>query len=200
MVLALLLAALAGAPAASPAPPVRPSLPSFDPAPWAAQGPARVSVSRGRAMLVRGEDVRILVRDSEPVSVAGSAYVELGSRARAEIAFPGRGSLRVEGPAALEWSPAGRGETPVVELERFERLEVEVRGERFRLELPQAWAFDVRRAALALESLPSGALVVHHHGGDGVRVLSRVPRPQQDWPRKIEAGRRVRLRPYSDEG
>jgi len=156
---------------------------------------ARVSVLRGRAMLVRGEDVRILVRDSEPATVPGSAHLELGSRAQVEIAWPGRGSLRVEGPATLEWSAPARGERSVVELERFERMEIEVRSASLLFELPQAWAFDVRRAALAVESLPSGALVVRHHGGEDVRVLSRVPREDDRWPRRIAAGERARLQP-----
>ncbi|MEW6072733.1 MAG: hypothetical protein AB1726_09105 [Planctomycetota bacterium] len=155
---------------------------------------AEVQVSSGRLTVVQGEEIETLVPGRPPRILAGPAYLEASPGAAVEIVWRGLASLRLSGRAQLEWEiePAAP-EEPIVRVARAASLEVEARRGTVHLELPAAWALAVRGAALGLSVRAGGAVLVSHHGGAEVRVLSRVPRPDVEWPRRIRGGDRVTL-------
>ena len=158
--------------------------------------PAVVRVLSGRMSLVQGETIRTRTKGSAPLRVEGGAYLECGPASEVEISWRGRCSLRIRGSAALEWEAApGDPATPHLRVVRSTRLDVEVRRGGMELDLPHGWTMEVERAVLGLRELPDGTLEIRHHGGRSVRVRSRVPRPAEDWPRRIAGGERARLFP-----
>jgi hypothetical protein len=144
---------------------------------------AALTVRAGRASLVQGEDVRVLTRASKPRAVRGEAYAEVAVLAEVELSWPGSASLRVRGPAALEWTPDGD-----VRVLRAERLELEVRRGVRRLALPGGWSLAVERGAIGAGETPSGDWRVEHRGG------SAVPLAKDGEPAgALQGGARVRL-------
>lgn len=188
LALPLALAALAaGAPAGRSAP--RPALDGP-----AAGRPAAfdVRVLRGRARLAQEESVRTLTPPDGPGSGAGEAALGLGSGAAVEVAWRALGSMRLAGPAEVEWGTAPEtGELEVI-VGAAAALEVEARRSSLRLELAHGWRLEVAQAALQIAEDPHGGWVVRHHGGAPARVRSRVPREER-WPRVVRPGEEIRL-------
>ena len=180
---ALLCAALAGADAderkdVPPRPPVEVVL----------------KVLSGRASLVQGEKVETLTRVGGAREIAGKAYLELGTGSELELAWPGLSSVRLTGPAALEWTPPGADPMRIkLRLLRFDRLEAEVRRGSYVLDLPQAWSLDLGRGAISIEERPQGDLVITHRGGEDAKLRSRVQRAGK-LPDRVTSGQRLRLR------
>jgi len=195
---ALLLAALPLAPAgASPSATVeRAVAASRAPAPV----PVVLRIGRGRALLAEGDGpVRLATSAAGALELAEPVFLELGVGARAEVRWPGRASLRLEGPAVVSWAPAplDPSETggPVrCEVVQLGSAEVEVRRGGLALGFERdRWDLAVGRGALHLAGQPDGALELRHHGGKDVRVRTRVLRPPGTWPAVVRAGARVRL-------
>ena len=158
-----------------------------------------VDLYAGRGRLLQGEQVRTLTRFHSRVEVRGPAYVELGPGGELELAWRGRSSLRVHGPAALEWHPprpAGEGRPATAEvtsLLRFKRLEAEVRRGGQVLHLPQGWTVRLGRAALHAAESATGELTLLHRGG-AEAVVSR-PGSEDAAPVKLGTGQALRLPP-----
>jgi hypothetical protein len=144
---------------------------------------AALTVRAGRASLVQGEEVRVLTRASKPVEVRGEAYAEVAVLGEIELCWPGSASLRVRGPAALEWAPNGE-----VRVLRAERLELEVRRGVRRLALPGGWSLAVERGAIGAGETASGDWLVEHRGGLDV-PLAKAGEPAG----ALQGGARVRL-------
>jgi len=146
--------------------------------------------------LVEGETIHTRTKGSAPLRVEGGAYLECGPTAEVEIAWRGRGSLRITGSASLEWEGSPEDpDAPLVRVVSFTGLDVEVRRGGMELDLPHGWNVELERAVLGLRELPDATLEIRHHGGRSVRVRSRVPRPAEDWPRRIAGGEHARLAP-----
>ena len=159
-------------------------------------GPAfDVRVDRGRAALVQASSVkRVGARDGS-VPGRGDAALGLGTAAAAEIAWRSRASMRLGGPAEIEWTNLDlTGELQLI-IGSAASVELESRRTGVRIELSQGWGLQAREAALRLEETPNGGWVVRHHGGEPVRVRSRVPRQDGAWPRVLNPGDVARLEP-----
>lgn len=162
-----------------------------------ASAPAyRARLLQGRGLLARGGEVVTLGPEAPAVAGEGPATLVLSSLARGEVAWRSLASLRLEGPAQLEWGADERSGDLRLTLGGAARLDVEARRRALHLELTQGWSLEVSEAALQLEQEPHGGWVVRHHGGRAVRVRSRVPREGQDWPRALRAGDEAHLGPY----
>lgn len=157
-------------------------------------GPAfDVRVLRGRARLAQAEAVVALTAADGSHGSSGAASLGLGTAGQAEIAWRALASLRLEGPAELEWGTrAGSGELELI-VGGAASLEIEARRTALSLELSHGWRLEVAEAALQLSAEPHGGWVVRHHGGQPVRVRSRVPRADEDWPRVVRPGDEIRL-------
>lgn len=159
--------ALALAPAPAPAPPEQRPPVSTE---------AVVRLVAGRATLVQGDEVDHLARVGRSWVARGASYLELGPGGEVEIAWNGLASLRVTGPAALEWERKPyRG--PHVRVLRLKRLEVETRRGGLRLDLGQGWTLELERAALHAAHRFGGGIDVIHHGGTPIRVRSGAEAP-----------------------
>jgi hypothetical protein len=145
---------------------------------------ARLAVHAGRATLVQGEAIAILTRVSARRDVRGEAYVEIGVLGELELAWPGAASLRVSGPAALEWGPSGD-----LRVLRAARLELEVRRGVRAVDLPGGWAVDVGRGAIGAAERATGDWLVENRGGADVAV-----RRDGDAAGAIASGGRALLR------
>ena len=158
-----------------------------------------VSVQRGRARLVQEEETHSLTSSDEALQGRGDAALGVGMGGRAEVAWRSRASLRIAGPAELEWGlRSAKGELQII-AGAAGGLELEARRMPVWLELSHGWRLRAREAALQIQELPTGGWSVKHHGGSAVRVLSRVPREEGSWPRVLVAGDEVRLEPREDE-
>ena len=151
----------------------------------AAQGPlapapsaalqASVRVEIGRALLVSEDHPRARLRAGERQAVAGAAHLEVRTGSRATITWPGRGTLAVEGPAALEWRVADGAHARTtralpeaglwIELHEVRRAAFEGRRGQHRLGLPGGWSLLAGGQAFQLTSSSSGAVRVDHQAG-----------------------------------
>ena len=157
-------------------------------------------VLHGRARLAQGQEVRTLSASDEPYRGRGEAALGLGSEGLAELSWRSRASLRLTGPAELEWSTLdGAGDLQIL-VGAAGTLDLEARRGGVRLELSQGWRLEVGEAALQISQEPQGGWSVRHHGGRAVRVRSRIPREKNDWPRLLRSGERLRLPPSRRSG
>src|SRR5262245_5506438 len=142
-----------------------------------------LAVLAGRATVVQGEEARTWTRATGRRAVEGQAYVEVGPGGEIELAWPGSASVRARGPAALEWDPARD-----VRVLRSLGLEAEARRGVLALSLPLGWRGRLEQAALGVQELPSGDLLVEHRGGKPL-CLERGPGRKE----RLEGGQKRRL-------
>lgn len=151
---------------------------------------AEVRLLRGQAELFDAEGRTALPR-REQLEVPGSAVLELAPGAEVTVTWPGRGSLTVEGPAELGWTPPWQdGQGLVWRVRSAANLRLESRGGRSRLEFPTAGArYVVRRSAISIRTLPGEEIEVRNDAGDPL-LTSGPP---------LRAGRARRLAPAYSE-
>ncbi len=166
---------------------------------WAPQAAAseaaltcRIELERGRAMVVDAEGVTPLGRHDGPLRLEGSGQFELAPGSRAQLAFPNRGSLALEGPASLHWQAGTAGEELHLVFGVFESAEVEVRRGTWRVDLGGNWRLEASRGALSLANLAGGGARITHQGGRRARVWW-IAGPSAQVPEWIAAGMSVRL-------
>ena len=146
-----------------------------------------LSVLAGRASVVQGEQTSTWTRATGRRSVEGEAYVEVGPGGEIELAWPGAASVRARGPAALEWDPERD-----VRVLRAHGLEAEARRGSVTLYLPLGWRGRLEQAALGLQELPTGELLVEHRGGKPLRLEREsggTARLESGQKRRLDAGR-----------
>jgi hypothetical protein len=152
--------------------------------------PVELRVLRGRANLLRGSEVVSRSPAAGAMSVVGPLELELGPGSQAEVLWRGRGSLRVQGPAALSLADtAAQPLEPRVTLLFAGSIELEVRRGTVRLSVGELGELEARRSAVALAELPTGAWSVVHRGGESLRF-----RPAGlEIAREIRGGTSMRL-------
>ena len=172
------------------------------PGSWGAAGateepfvpPTRIRVLEGRATLVH-EGVIERLRTGDRRNHHEAGFLELSTGAEVELRRTGEISLRVTGPAQIEWDASSLEPEEPAEWRvlAVRRLEAEVRRGASRVVLcEQEWTLEASQAAFGLEPALDGSVRVWHHGGASVEVRSRVERGGT-WPAELESGKRVSL-------
>lgn len=146
----------------------------------AAQAPsgalqATVRFETGRGLLVSEDHPSTRLRAGERRTVAGAAHLEVRSGSRVTIGWPGRATLAVEGPAALEWRGAGARVTSTTRALPEDDLRIEFHDVRcaafegrrgqHRLDLPGGWSLVAGGQAFRTISSSNGAVRVEHQAG-----------------------------------
>ncbi len=157
--------------------------------PLQAAAPVELEVERGRARLLEGDEVLSLLASSGRREIRGPVHVELGPRSEVVIAWRGRMSLNVRGPAALWIAADPNPLEPRVELFFCAAADLEVRRGTLRVALAGGLELEARRSAAALVELAQGALEIFHRGGEPLRL--RGPSPETT--RTLASGSRTRL-------
>lgn len=152
-----------------------------------------MTVERGRALFVSDHGVVPVSRGRGCLVHEGAGQLELAPGSRARIAWPGRCSVDLVGPASLGWRPDTPSEALRLDLVAVRAAELEVRQGRVRADLPGAWRLDLGEGAYGLEELPSGGVQLEHQAGRVARATwvggaGYAPPPAEVWP-----GERVRL-------
>jgi hypothetical protein len=189
----LVLALLAGAPAAPPAAPdVLPREERRGP-----EEPARVHVREGRATLLWEGGRRLLLEGETLADVRGTAFLKVGAGSIAELSFRERASLRIEGPAEVEWDPPSADEGPVWRALAFHGLDLEVRrGDAVVVLVRHRWQLQGTSGALQVTRAVGDAAKVHNRGGRAF-VLRRLAEEGEDpgEPVVLASGERRTLPP-----
>jgi hypothetical protein len=138
----------------------------------------RVSVLRGRAVLVDEDGSRRLLGTAEDFQAPEKAHLELGAGAEARLTWTGQASLRLWGPASIDWQPwiprvksADREPGLAWRVTELAWADLEVRRGVHRIELPGNWSARVEQSAIHLRSLPWGPIEVRHHAGSVLQML-----------------------------
>lgn len=143
---------------------------------------ARLAVQAGSARLATAAGVIELAPGREPPTVDGAAHLQVDPRAEIELGWPRRASLRVTGPAALEWHG---GDPATVRLLHARAAHAESRGAPLTLHLAGGWTVEPEGSLLHVEAVPGGgwrvghdagrpATLVHPAGADGTRPRTRL--------------------------
>jgi len=172
--------------------------PASDPAllAFVSEAGVRVEVLAGRALWVEDHGVEQTLTGESRRLGTGRVHLEVPAGSLVRLGWEGIGSLRIEGPAALEWH--WEGSRPVWSLHEIGRIDVEVRRGEPRLWLPNGWESRLGEGALRLTTLTSGVPLVEHRAGVLQRLVWRGDartRPPVD----LQAGQRRPL-PEPDDG
>lgn len=156
-------------------------------------------VERGRAVCAGADSSRVIMASSGLVELTGRTHLELGGGAEVQVVFPGRASLRVLGPASLEWGatpPVGSREPLTWNFFRGAEINLEVRRHGVELELPNDWQLRLEGGALRLASTIDGAFVLTNDAGPVATAtyLGGDARPPVD----VRAGASSRLGPIDE--
>ncbi len=152
-----------------------------------------MTVERGRALFVSDHGVVPVSRGRGCLVHEGGGQLELAPGARARVAWPGRCSVDLVGPASLGWRTDAPGEPLRLDLVAVRAAELEVRQGGLRAGLPGAWRLDLDEGAYGLLELPTGGVQLDHQAGRVARATwvggaGAAPPPAEVWP-----GQRVRL-------
>lgn len=148
-----------------------------------------VRVTEGSARLLVTDGVRLLDPTAGATPIEGAvAGLDAGAASALEILWRGQASASLRGPLTLELE-AG----PILTLERFQTVELEVRRGRLELDLGAFGRLAVTRGALRLRSLPDGVAEILNRGGSSLEVTRAGASPLT-----IAPGRSLRLRAASD--
>lgn len=139
---------------------------------------ASVLVEEGRAWLVGRSEPAMGLREGQRVSApAEGGHLEVRAGSRAVVRWPGRASLTLEGPAAVEWRPgraAADANTGVpalptsgldLHLHDLRRAAFEGRRGEHRLFLGRDWVLPIQGQAVRVEQCSPEAVRVEHQAG-----------------------------------
>lgn len=112
-------------------------------------------------------------------------HLRFGAMSEAELGWMGKGSLRVQGPAAVEWTGAPFGGETLGLLE-FARVQLEVRVGKLGIRLPGEVLLVAEHGAFELLSRSTGAYGVHNLGGNKASLF--VPAVGGPERRQLAAG------------
>jgi hypothetical protein len=169
-------------------------------------GQVRIEVLEGRAQLVTAERVEQLAPNAAPRASSAAGHLTVRAASRLRLTWPGRASVLVQGPAALEWHAdvgvpgpdgapgrAAAADTLVLAVVELGQLDVEVRRGVLQLSLPESWRASLCGVAVQLAALPSGAVELVHHAGAPVELEWTGERSASRPPIRVPAGSSVRL-------
>lgn len=153
---------------------------------------AFLALNRGRMTIVTDAGTESVMgqRPDTPLEERGQLLV--GTTGEAELAWTGRGSLKVIGSASVEWMGSPFEEHPLG-LFDFTRAELEVRTGEFAVRLPGGVLLIVERAVLELVQRSSGVFGVHMLAGSPARVV--VPAPGAPDVRELTTGKWIWIDP-----
>lgn len=151
--------------------------------------PVELEVERGWARLLEGDEVLSLLSSSGRREIRGPVHVELGPRSEVVIAWRGRMSVNVRGPAALWIAAAPTPLEPRVGLYFCASADLEVRRGTLHVALAGGLELEACRSAAALVENPRGELEIFHRGGEPLRLRG----PSQESTRTLASGARIRL-------
>lgn len=144
-----------------------------------------VRVERGSALLAEDGGVRPVDRRAGAQPLRGEAgRIQAGAETEVALAWRGRASATVTGPAAFELR-----RRPGLELASFQVLEVEVRRGPLVLGLPELGVLELRDGVLRARALPGGVIELLNRGGTPLEL--RPAGGESVW---IAAGQRLRSR------
>lgn len=152
----------------------------------------RVTLERGRALLVDEAGVGPLKRHEGTRQLEGVGHLELAPGSRASVVWPGLGSVELRGPTSISWDPGTDAEDLRLSIGVLERVDLEVRRGRVRLDLPGAWRLEAQLGVFELRSLPVGGVGVRQLAGRSCRA-SWVGGPGISAPQWIGPGESARL-------
>ena len=158
--------------------------------------PARLRVRRGWVSLVAGTRPERLGAHNRARFLAGSAFLSLASDSVAELRWAGRGSLRITGPAEVEWDAPRRAGDPLrVRFLSWRSIEAESRrGAGLEIVLQsEAWCVSGAAGAWQLTRGLGGRSLLRHHGGLPVQVEALAPGKGRGALRQVESGGRLAL-------
>ncbi|HPF13481.1 MAG: hypothetical protein H6830_05345 [Planctomycetes bacterium] len=155
---------------------------------------ARIEVKTGRAELVQHADAPKSVREGESLNLEGKSHLEVGAGSEVQITYPGSASLRVWGPASLDWQPR-TGAQEGIEWHIFQVTwcDVEVRRGHHELNLPGDWRAQIDGGSLRLRGLATGPLEMRLNAGRPVSVDWVGNQSQARPPLLIYPGSNIRL-------
>lgn len=189
MLCALVLSALAleSASVASPG----------DPTPPVSAQPvtAHVRVLAGHATIHAPAGPHVARAGQRPASVDGGAVAALGRGSVALVTWPGQASIRLTGPAELEWLPPWTDGTHLTwRVRAAAGLEAEVRRGPVEVDLLQGWTLSAGAGAFRISPLSAGAFRVRNHAGTPLRVSrpGAGSAPPQRW--LVPQGQSLRLK------
>ena len=156
--LALLLARGDGDPPSPAEPPLPPPV-------------ALIELRAGRASVAQRGSLAALVRGAAPLALAGRAHLSVAAGGEVDLRWSARASLRLFGPAALEWEAPGGDEPLRLSFQALGRADIEVRRGRLRLLLPQDWVADLERGSFALSACATGGAVLAQRAGAPARLF-----------------------------
>ncbi len=153
---------------------------------------ARVSLERGRALLVDESGVGPLKRHEGTRRLEGPGHLELAPGAVARLSWPGLGSTELMGPTSVSWDVAEATEELRLRFGVLERMDLELRRGSVRLDLPGAWRLEAQRGVFELRAQPVGGVGVRQLAGRSCRA-SWVGGAGVSAPQWIGPGESVRL-------
>lgn len=169
-------------------------------------GLARVEVVKGRAVVHAPSRAEQTLRRAEHALVEGAGHVEVGAGSEVMLSWPGRASVHLWGPAALQWSPrAGAAGAPRSDLPTFPEdglewrifdlawADVEVRRGEHLVHLPGGWRMDCAVGAWHLRGLPGGPLELRHHAGTPMVLTWHGDASQARPPVTVYSGSSLRI-------
>jgi hypothetical protein len=157
--------------------------------------PAWLELLSGSARVSYGGRTRELTADA-PLALRVGAALEVDSAARATLAFSGRASLSIEGPAHVSFGPVAASAAVLrLEVAGARQLVLETRAGRTLLRHPCGFEIETQRGMCRLLDRPGGQLDLENVGGTPLRLASLERRPPGSWPARLEVGEHVRLAP-----
>ena len=153
---------------------------------------ARISLQRGRALLVDEAGVAPLRRHEGLRPLEGAGHLELAPGGLANLSWPGLGSAQLSGPASVSWDLSGEGDQLRLSFGLLDRVDLELRRGSARLDLPGAWRLEAELGVFELRALPGGGVGVEQLAGRSCRA-SWVGGSGVSSPQWIGPGERARL-------
>lgn len=143
--------------------------------------PCRIEAITGRVQVFHADLGQVELVPRTHRSIAGSAHLEVPAGATCNLSWTGRTTVRVEGPASLEWQPSSasaRSEFPRrpptnLTWNVFEAasLSIEVSNGTHRLHLPGDWHVDLSRCWLEVRGLPQGTFELYPTAGQTPKLV-----------------------------
>lgn len=151
----------------------------------------RLEVREGCVSLLAPDGVALRTPADGLIELTQQGRVDLGARTRAELAWPGVGAVRLEGPGGFEWG--GPAPLEAWRIDGLRAADVEVRRGPLLLAPAPGWRLELGRGAWRVERAAEGGVRVRALLGGTARALWRGEPRRAVPPLSIWAGEALRL-------